>query len=189
MITPTHAVYNLALLGRRGHPERTWPVLLGAFVPDLPGTFCLLYCHFIQGDSIRQIQTVIYPSAFWQTWADWFHSIPVALCGLLLFRLLKWFPGFWFCASLALHSLEDIPVHATNPHRHFLPLSDYRFYSPVSCYDSHFHVILIAPLDFALALLCVWLIWRRGVPLTGKIALGLALGLEAGHSVWAVLKG
>jgi hypothetical protein len=40
-----------------------------------------------------------------------------------------------------------------------------------------------------LALLGAALIWRRGISNKGKTALGLALALEAGHSVWAILKG
>ncbi len=189
MITPTHAVYNLAILGRRDQPARTWPILLGAFFPDLPGSVCPIYYHFFQGATFQSIHDVIYPSPFWQFWADWFHSIPLAILGLLVFALLKWFPGFWFALSAALHSLEDIPVHSGNPHRHFLPFSDWQFYSPVSCYDPRFHLALIAPLDFALALLCAALIWRRGISTTGKALLTLALALEAGHSAWAILKG
>ena len=189
MITPTHAVYNLAILGRRDQPARTWPILLGAFFPDLPGSVCPIYYHFFQGATFQSIHDVIYPSPFWQFWADWFHSIPLAILGLLVFALLKWFPGFWFALSAALHSLEDIPVHSGNPHRHFLPFSDWQFYSPVSCYDPRFHLALIAPLDFSLALLCAALIWRRGISTTGKALLTLALALEAGHSAWAILKG
>ena len=189
MITSTHALYNLALLGRKEKPDRLWPVLLGAFFPDLPGVFCLLYCHFIQGFSFEKIHDAIYPSPLWQGFADGFHSIPLALGLAFLCALFKWTPGLWFSLSAALHSLEDIPVHAGNPHRHFWPLSDWRFFSPFSCYDPRFHLGWVAILDFALALFAAWVIARRGLPSWGKALLGAALALEAGHSAWAILKG
>lgn len=189
MITSTHALYNTALLGQKDKPERLWPVILGAFYPDLPGLFCLLYCHFIQGFSLARIHDVIYPSPLWQGLADGFHSIPLALGALLICVFLKWKPGAWFSLSAILHSLEDIPVHAGNPHRHFWPLSDWRFTSPFSCYDPRFHLGWVASLDFALALLAAWVIYKRGIPPLGKWALGMALALEAGHSLWALWRG
>ncbi|HVM33245.1 MAG TPA: hypothetical protein VMU88_08945 [bacterium] len=189
MITPTHALYNLALLGRRDFPARTGPVLLGAFFPDLPGSFCLFWCGLVQGLSFKTIHDSVYPSPFWQGLADRFHSIPLALLFGGLCLLLKWAPGAWFALSACLHSLEDLPVHSGNPHRHFWPLSDWRFYSPFSCYDPHFHLGLVAAIDFALALLAAWVIAKRGIPTAGRWALGAALALEAGHSLFALARG
>lgn len=189
MITTTHAVYNLALLGRRDHPERTWPVLIGALIPDLPGIFCVLFSHFIEGRSFQEIHAVIYFSSFWRSWEDAFHSIPLALLVLGLSALLKWTPGIWLGLSAVLHSLEDIPVHALNPHRHFWPLSGYQFFSPFSCYDPRFHLIAVAMVDFGLACIAAWVIARRGIPKWGKIALAMALCLEAAHSMGALIKG
>ena len=34
--TPSHAVLNLAVLGRRAHPEWNWPIVVGAVLPDVP---------------------------------------------------------------------------------------------------------------------------------------------------------
>ncbi|HET9870171.1 MAG TPA: hypothetical protein VFR02_06740 [bacterium] len=189
MITPTHAVYNLALLGRRDRPDRTWPILLGAFFPDLPGTFCIFYSFVIQGRSLERIHEVIYPSAFWQGWADAFHSIPLALLLGAACLLLKWAPGAWFAASAVLHSLEDFPVHDANPHRHFWPLADWRFQSPLSCYGPGGHVAWVAAADFCLLAWAAWVLWRRGLPAWGKGLVGTALLLEAAHSILAVLKG
>jgi len=187
MITSTHAIYNLALLGRKDHPERAWPILAGAVIPDLPAILCFLDLSLLQHQSLWKIGNLLYPGSFWHEWADWFHSIPIALGGCLFFFILKRRGGFWLCLSMALHSLEDLPVHALSAHRHFLPLSSYEFNSPISYSDPNFHAGLVAPLCLLLTLLAAYFIWKRGLSLTGKMALGGGLLLEVVHviTVWA----
>lgn len=40
-----------------------------------------------------------------------------------------------FALAALLHLAGDLPVHATDAHRHFWPLTDWRFVSPVSYWD------------------------------------------------------
>ena len=186
MISSTHAIYNLALLGRQKHPERVWPIIIGAFIPDLPAIFCFLYFTLVQQESLKRISTVLYPMSFWHRAADWSHSIPIALGGCLAFWIFKQPWGFWLCLSMAFHSLEDLPVHAMSAHRHFLPLSGYLFESRFSYSDLKYHAPFVAPLCTLLALLAAYFIWKRGLSWKGKTALIAGLFLEIFHTLWVL---
>jgi hypothetical protein len=186
MISSTHAIYNLALLGRKEHPERVWPIIIGAFIPDLPAIFCFIYFMAVQHQSIERIVNGLYPLSFWHVAADWTHSIPIALGGCLVCGLLRQKAGFWIFLSMVFHSLEDLPVHAVNAHRHFLPFTGYLFQSRFSYADLKFHAPFVAPLCTLLAFLAAYFIWRRGLSGKGQIALAAGLLLEVIHtlSVW-----
>lgn len=85
----------------------------------------------------------------WLTLTDVLHSIPIwgvlALLGYLLWRRAS---GTWvtfglavlvFSAGALIHSIADMFTHATDAHAHFLPLSDWRYNSPVSYWQrSHY---------------------------------------------------
>jgi hypothetical protein len=82
--------------------------------------------------------------------------------GLIASLYWNWHTGVVFCASLICHSLLDLPVHHDDAHRHFFPLSDYRFISPLSYWDpSHYGqfvalaevLVILALTPFALGLL------------------------------------
>ena len=163
MITTTHAILNTALLGRQGHPERNWPLVLGSILPDVPmflyaGTMALGRIHWYKlgkaGLGEYQYRAL---------WVDWAHSIPLALAGILLCLLFQKRTWVYFFAGMALHDLEDLPVHAEYAHRHFLPFSDWRFFSPISYSDPHHYGTIIAPLEWLMVLVCIAILWRRGL--------------------------
>jgi hypothetical protein len=163
MLTTTHALLNTALLGRKNKPERNWPLILGACLPDLPG-FLNLVMKTVDFISNKGVWDKSYYSPAWVPWVDWAHSIPLALAPIPLFFFLKYRFGLCFCLSMALHDIEDLFVHSLRSHRHFLPFSDYRFISPISCQEPQFHAALVFPLEWALAMGCVFVLWRRDPP-------------------------
>jgi hypothetical protein len=171
MITTTHAILNTAILGRKEHPERNWPALLGAILPDLPMFTYFSLVLFMQGripfTQIRHLDEF----HLRVTWVDWTHSIPVALAVALICLLLKYKAGLVFSLSLFLHDLEDLPVHSEFPHAHFLPFSHWRFYSPLSFWDPRHFGNLIGPLEWLAVLACVVVLWRRGLSSWVQIAL------------------
>ncbi len=74
----------------------------------------------------------VYFDSAWQAFFDVFNSIPlIALCLLVTWRLaaIRWTVLF---AAMGLHVVFDLPLHQDDAHRHFFPLSDWRFVSPVS---------------------------------------------------------
>lgn len=143
MNTPSHAIINLAVLGRRSRAEWNWPIVLGALIPDLAMFAFYGWAKLIAGMSETQIWDVAYYESFWQNTFDFWNSIPLALVGIGLGvglgRQTKWHSiGTAIaicCASVLLHCLADLPLHREDAHRHFWPLSNVRFESPISYWD------------------------------------------------------
>jgi hypothetical protein len=164
MITTTHAILNTALLGRKKHPERNWPLILGSIFPDLPMILFGLWMVLTHGSFRSTGKTgFINEYHFRQLWVDWGHSIPLALAGLLLCLLLKNNWGLYFFSAMGLHDLEDLPLHSESPHRHFLPFSNWQFHSPISYVDPKYHAAIVAPLEWLIVLVCIGILWRRGI--------------------------
>lgn len=164
MNTPAHLVVNLALLGgsravREGRLGG-W-VAFGSVIPDLPMFGFYFFQKVAAGRSEATIWAESYFDPQWQGFFDVFNSLPLALCaGLLAWQFGK--PALaWLCASVALHAALDLPVHREDAHRHFLPLSDWRFESPVSYWDPAHHGALGAGIETVAVIACAWILWHR----------------------------
>jgi len=170
MITTTHVILNATILGSKKHPERNWPIVLGAALPDSP-TFLVLFSPLYCSLGIsRQLNY-----AFFQTCTDWFHSIPLALVGLLLCLPFRFSSGIYFFISVTLHDLEDLPVHAQFAHRQFLPFSQYAFHSPISYWEPQYHANLVAPAEWLLVIACAACLWRRNLNSFAQLSLILVI--------------
>jgi len=136
MNTPGHIVMNLAFLGKKQKPEHILPLVLGGILPDIPIYIFYAYQKFVVGMPELFIWAVVYFLHEWQVVFDSFHSIPILLAGFFLAsqsKRLTWFVPLF--AGMLLHSLIDLPLHSEDAHRHFYPLSDFRFESPVSYWN------------------------------------------------------
>jgi len=113
---------------------RPW-VFLGALMPDLPVLAFYFVCRFLLGLSDDEIWKDVYYRERWFNVFATFHSIPLtaAIAGI---GLALGSPAMaLFGASMCLHNIVDLPLHANDAHRHFYPLSNYRFKSPVSYWN------------------------------------------------------
>ena len=135
MNTPSHWLLNVALLGRDAAPEARWAIVLGAIAPDLPIFIFYAVSKGIYRLPEAQIWREAYYEPGWQFIVAIGHSFPLAGLGLLLSLWFRWDIGIIFCISLICHSLLDLPVHHDDAHRHFFPLNDFRFQSPLSYWD------------------------------------------------------
>ncbi|MGJ3254392.1 MAG: hypothetical protein ACFE0J_25155 [Elainellaceae cyanobacterium] len=162
MNTPSHAIINLAILGQKSRPEWNRPIVLGALIPDLAMFVFYGWARLIAGMSETQIWDVAYYESFWQNTFDLWNSIPLALVGISLgvglgrqkkLRSLGAAIAIG-CASILLHCLEDLLLHREDAHRHFWPLSNVRFQSPVSYWDpNHYgHIFVVFEVGLVLAL-------------------------------------
>ncbi len=170
MNTPAHLILNLSVLGRKKPPTHQLWVLAGAMIPDLP-----MVGFYAWEKLIRGVPEVViwedYFDARWQVVFDLFHSFPVALLGAGLSALAKWKGLLLFWMSMALHSAGDFPFHHDDAHRHFFPLTDWQFVSPISYWDPHFHGDLFSIVEILMVMgLSLWM-WRTASWVGTKIIL------------------
>ena len=170
MITTAHAIVNCAILGRKEKPTHYWPIIVGAILPDIP-MFLYFAFYLLNHSHIRVTPGYLNENHFRQLWVDWGHSIPLALAGALLCFALKSKGATAFFLSMFLHSLEDFPVHSDYAHRHFLPFSNFRYFSPISYWNPQRHAGIVAPLEWLLVLASVAILWRRGLTSVAQVVL------------------
>lgn len=188
MQTQTHILLALALLSKRGAPVRNWAVIAGTMATD-----AFIYIGFIgyvglQGQSAQVFFRDTYFDPLMQFWSALSNSLPLdaalATAGFAarktkLGRLL-----FVFALAGLTQSLIDFPVHADDAHRHFWPLTDWRFISPVSYWDPAHYGRIVGPLDALLGTACALILWRRFARLRVRVILGFFIAL---YAVFAIL--
>ena len=189
MNTQTHLLLAAAVLGRRVGPRAQTAILAGALAPDL-SIFALAGFAVLTGMSGEAVWEGAYWSEPWQTLSAISNSFPLWGAALALSLSLRRRLPALFCAAALLHLAFDLPLHADDAHRHFWPLTDWRFHSPVSYWDpAHFgRIASVAEAIGGLSL--VWILWRRHRARWVRIALSLAaLAYAAVPVFWIVSLG
>jgi hypothetical protein len=145
--------------------EASWKdavaVTTGAILPDV--TMFLFYGYQkLIGSSEGDIWGQLYFLDHWQYFFDVFNSIPIAL---VLLSVATWFSCRWgqlLMLSAIVHMLFDLPLHHDDGHRHFLPISNWRFESPVSYWDPKHFGMIVAPMEFVLSVCALIYVSRTG---------------------------
>ena len=182
--TPGHAVVNLVVLGTLAATGSPAAVVAGAVLPDLP-IMALWALERWRGRPEEDIWRSVYPTRPWVDLIHGAHSIPLASLGLVVAALLGAPSGVAFFASALLHSLLDLPLHAEDAHRHFLPFSSWRFVSSLSYWDPRYHAAAVTLVEALVVLgACAWL-WT-GASTAGRGGL-LAIGMWYGLSCWRMV--
>ncbi len=152
MNTPAHAIFNLALLSRKQQPQWNPLIIWGALIPDLAMFGFYFWLKVATDIPESQIWRTEYYKPSWQLTFDFFNSIPLALLGMGIMLYAKRTDIALLFASILLHCLEDLPVHHDDGHRHFWPLSNFRFESPVSYWDPSHYGGIVSTLEGLLML-------------------------------------
>ncbi|WP_224245765.1 hypothetical protein [Hyalangium gracile] len=182
MHTPGHAVINLAILSGAVTPEHTLPIVAGAILPDVPIVVLYLREHYLRGLPEERIWSESYQRPFWLNLIHGAHSIPLTLLGTLVGVATGSSLVAIFFGSMLLHALGDLPVHAVDAHRHFLPFSHYRFISPISYWDPRYHGRKVALVEALLVAGATAWLWRDS-SLTARLLLSAVLAWYA-FSYW-----
>ncbi len=161
MNTPAHAIMGLALLGRTGERGRDAAILAGSLLPDLPMFGFFIYQRFVLDNPQRQIWDIEYFRAGWQLLFDLFNSIPLAGLGLGLAIWLRRTRTTAFFGAVLIHCVVDLALHHDDGHRHFLPLSEFRFESPVSYWDPAHYGLFGAGLEGMVLVGAGAVLWTR----------------------------
>ena len=134
MNTPAHAIINLLVLTRDNDHRRATAIMAGAIIPDL--VIIVFYAwHLILGTAESQIWSIEYYHPLWQGWIDSFNSVPIIILAMLICWYQRQYLVLALFASMLLHALGDLPFHHDDAHRHFFPLLEWRFSSPISYWD------------------------------------------------------
>lgn len=202
MMSQTHVLLSAAAFTKPGAPVRNSAALLGAILPDASIYVMLAILQF-QGVEQQRIWDEIYWQEPWQFFSAVSNSFPLFLTIALIGLMMQWFartPVTEFASvflsalglSALLHLSFDFPVHAEDAHRHFWPVTDWRFFSPLSYWDSdHFgdYVRLVEALLVATASI---VLWRRFKQVWVRIAVGIALAfylLVPAFFIWSLSSG
>ena len=189
MQTQTHLLLAAAVLGRRATPREQGAILAGAFLPDL-SIYALAAWAALTGVPARVVWDEMYWAEPWQGLSAFSNS--VFLWGLV--AAVGWFAGRRWLVLLGLaallHLAFDLPVHADDAHRHFWPVSDWRFVSPVSYWDPAHHGRLVGLIEAAGGVALCGVLWRRHAARWARALLALlAVAYLAVPLFWALTLG
>ena len=171
MNTPAHAVFNLLILGRKNKPENNLFILLGGVLPDLP-----MFLFYFWEKVVRDIpENLIWSQSYfhprWQAFFDLFNSLPLIIIG----GVISYYRGAMglmaLFASMALHALEDLPLHHHDGHRHFFPFWNWRFESPVSYWDPDYYGNIVFPLEAIAVIISCFILLRRYTSMKARITI------------------
>jgi membrane-bound metal-dependent hydrolase YbcI (DUF457 family) len=183
MMTQTHVLVGLAMFGRPQESARNWMAIAGGIVPDA-AIYALYAIEKSRGTSDSVIFDDIYfNSPFWQDAVAWGNSIPLWLCLLAIGIALAAKINFKtastllivFAGSCLAHMACDFPLHVDDAHRHFFPLSSWRFRSPVSYWDPNHFGIQATSCEAILGVgLSIWA-WMRFKNVFARVGIVLML--------------
>lgn len=168
-MTQTHMLVAATLLAKPGEKARNLAVIIGALIPDAAIYFLFAWSK-VKNIPERTVWNELYWQEPWQSWTAAGNSIPLyLLCLLLGLLMLRVVPGFfriglfcWFLALAALtHIAGDFFVHVTDAHRHFWPISDWKFISSISYWNPAHHGNTFAIVEVALGLVLCAILFRR----------------------------
>ena len=172
MQTQTHVLLASAALGRRATRREQAAILTGALLPDLS-----IYALAVWGALRRVPARAVWEDAYWRE--PW-QTLSAVSNSVFLWGVVAaagWRSGRPWLALLGLaallHVAFDLPLHAEDAHRHFWPLSDWRFASPVSYWDPAHHGRIAGLAEAAGGVALCIVLWRRHAGRAGRAALAL----------------
>jgi len=130
----------------------------GGLVPDIP-TYAFFFVHTILlGTSQQLMWDVLYFDSAWSPLITLSHSLLLWPLLLLVATITKQRLLQWFSLSALLHASLDFFVHHDDAYRHFWPLTDWRFFSPLSYYDPLYYGSWVNSVDSIIVIaLLAWL--------------------------------
>ncbi len=161
MDTGAHIVCNLVVQSRPSDRRIFAVVIIGAMLPDLPIMLFYAWESLVMNSTESAIWSELYYLPAWQNFFDTFNSLPFILVLLMLGMVFKKQLVVVLALSMTLHILLDLPLHNDDAHRHFFPLSDWRFASPVSYWDPRYHGEVMHLVQIALVTVGLVVLWLR----------------------------
>ncbi|MEO1145679.1 MAG: hypothetical protein AAFY26_08780 [Cyanobacteria bacterium J06638_22] len=173
MNTPAHVVLNLLCLNSVTPVHALTPIVAGAVLPDAP----IFLFYFVEKVVRQTPENVIWTEAYyqpsWQNFIDLFNSLPLMALGMLIAIAMGSNIGILLFGSMVLHVVGDLPLHHDDGHRHFFPLSDWRFSSPVSYWDPNHYGHWVSMIEIAAVIVSCILLFQTYDSLVPRLTIGL----------------
>ncbi len=181
MITPSHIIYSWALAKytekttTNSGEYRTTAFILGAFLPDIPIFIFFLVCGVVLGYGHTQLWDHLYFNSGWSIAFTLSHSLIFWPLTLAIAHYKNWLFLQWLTISVIFHILIDFCVHTADAYSHFWPLSNWRFISPISYWDTASYGQYVDLFDSVLVLILTsWLFNYYSSPLA-RLGIGVLL--------------
>jgi hypothetical protein len=160
MNTVAHIIVASAVFARREAHKRNWVVLLAALIPDF-SMFIFFAWSRLMGWSGAETWNVRYWTEPWQTVGAASNSFVLAGGVLAIAIWRKWTLVAIACGAVLVHLALDLPLHADDAHRHFWPLTDWRFFSPISYWDPRSNGLIGAGIETGIVVIACAALWSR----------------------------
>lgn len=160
MNTPAHLLLGTAAFGKSNHRAVTIAAFLGALFPDLSLYVMVAIFVFFLDIPASVVFDELYFSESWQLVFKIDNSF--LLWGVVLFAGIK-LRKAWLTAlasAALLHLAFDFPLHHDDARAHFWPLTDWRFISPVSYWDTNHLASWVAPVEVVLSVGAAVVVWK-----------------------------
>lgn len=172
MTTQSHAILNIAILSKPDKPYLHAYACFGAVIPDVPIFIFFVVETFIRRTSQHQLWSSRYFMETWQNFFDIFNAVPLILIvlgiGYYLMHSERVMVVAW---SMLIHCAFDFLTHHDDGHRHFFPLSDFIFESPISYWDRHHYAEIFGPIERLVILVASIYLFPRLKTRFGRVVL------------------
>ncbi len=175
MITPSHVVYNLVLLGKRKPRRLLLAILLGAVFPDIFNFMFFTYEHLIMKVPNDVLWEDMYFHSWWNGVFNLAHSFLLLPLLLLVACMRDARFATYFFGSALLHAFMDFFVHHKDAYMPFWPLTRWKFESPISYWDPLYYGTIFGPLEMLLSFIASLILFRRAKRKWGKIGAFIAM--------------
>lgn len=183
MNTPAHLLFGLTAFGTADSRRITAAAFGGALLPDLSLYVMAGWHLFVVQTPAQVVFGEMYYSEAWQSIFRIDNSIVLWALGFMVATILKSRIGFALCGAALLHLFLDFPLHNDDARAHFWPITDWKFISPVSYWDSRYYGHIVGPLEVIAASICTIILWRRYVGLWMRSLIVAVMALELAPSI------
>lgn len=161
MNTPAHLMIGLAVCARRKVSHSGKFAALGSLLPDLSLYLLAGAALFIFNIPAERVFGDLYFSPEWQTVFAIDNSFIIWVLIFAAALTMRHLPMIALSGAGLLHLATDFPLHNEDARRHFWPISDWVFESPLSYWDSHHHAAAVAPFGLLAILIAAAVLWVR----------------------------
>ncbi|MEM7529659.1 MAG: cobalamin biosynthesis protein CobQ [Pseudomonadota bacterium] len=182
MNTPAHVLLGMALCARRDVPRTGRAAAIGSLLPDLSLYVLAGTALFVMQIPAERVFGELYFSDGWQAVFAVDNSFVVWGFAILLALLARSLPAVALTTAGLLHLALDFPLHNDDARRHFWPLTDWVFESPLSYWDSDHHAAVVAPIGLVMVLTSAAVVWNRWPNWRARLGVIIACALE----LWVV---